>query len=48
VEFESEKIAKLENEISQRLGFSVTTQRLQITGSCEELKKLGACKKKAC
>src|SRR5687768_6915973 len=46
VEFESEKISKLESEISHRLGFSVKSQRLQITGSCEELKKLGACKKK--
>ena len=46
VEFESEKIARLETEISQELGFSLQTQRLQITGSCEELKKLGACKKK--
>src|SRR5206468_11414396 len=48
VEFESDKIAKLENEITHQLGFSVKTQRLQITGTCEELKKLGACKKKAC
>ena len=48
VEFESKKISRLENEISHRLGFSVKTQRLQITGSCEELKKLGACKKKEC
>src|SRR5437773_4713082 len=48
VEFESRKIDKLENEISQRLGFQVKSQRLQITGTCEELKKLGACKKKGC
>ena len=48
VEFESEKIERLENEISHQLGFEVKTQRLQITGRCEELKKLGACKKKAC
>src|SRR5579872_3126965 len=47
VEFESDKIEKLESEISRKLGFSVKTQRLQITGSCEELKKLGACKKKS-
>lgn len=46
VEFESEKIARLESEISKELGFSLKTQRLQITGSCEELKKLGACKNK--
>ena len=48
VEFESDNIAKLEDEISHRLGFAITTQRLQITASCEELKKLGACKKKSC
>ena len=48
VEFESEKIAKLEDEISHKLGFSIKTQRLQITATCEELKKLGACKHKAC
>lgn len=47
VEFESEKIAKLENEISHKLGFAVKTQRLQITGTCEQLKKLGACKNKS-
>src|SRR5437868_5374614 len=41
VEFESDKIEKLESEITRRLGFSIKTQRLQITGSCEELKKLG-------
>src|ERR1700760_1814572 len=46
VEFESDKIEKLEGEITRRLGFSIKTQRLQITGSCEELKRLGACKKK--
>ena len=44
VEFESDKIFKLEDEISHRLGFSIKAQRLQITGSCEQLKKLGACK----
>jgi Fur family ferric uptake transcriptional regulator len=48
VEFESEKIEKLENEISQRLGFSVKSQRLQITGACEEMKRLGVCKNKVC
>src|SRR5262245_66002874 len=46
VEFESDKIEQLENEISQRLGFSVKAHRLQITATCEELKKLGACRKK--
>ena len=46
VEFESDQIEKLEGEITRRLGFSIKAQRLQITGTCEELKKLGACKKK--
>src|SRR5216117_3980676 len=48
VEFESSKIEKLENEISQRLGFALKAHRLQITASCEEFKRLGACRKKGC
>jgi Fur family ferric uptake transcriptional regulator len=44
VEFESEKIERIENEITHQLGFSIKAQRLQITGTCDELKKLGACK----
>ena len=44
VEFESAKIDQLENEISHQLGFSVTSQQLQITARCEALKKSGACK----
>jgi Fur family ferric uptake transcriptional regulator len=47
VEFDSDKIEKIETEISHRLGFSVKTHRLQITAACEELKKLGACRKKS-
>jgi len=47
VEFESKRIEKIENEISERLGFAVKSQRLQITGTCQQLKKLGACKKKS-
>src|SRR2546427_8971188 len=46
VEFESDKIARIEDEISQKLGFSVKTQRLQITATCEELKRRGTCRKK--
>lgn len=48
VEFESEKIARIENEITHKLGFSVKTQRLQITATCDEFKKLGKCAKKHC
>lgn len=46
VEFDSDRIEALENEISQQLGFSVKSRRLQITASCEEFQKLGDCKKK--
>jgi Fur family ferric uptake transcriptional regulator len=46
LEFESPKIEQIENEISRRLGFSVNSHRLQITASCEEFKRLGACKKR--
>ncbi len=48
VEFESEKIEKIESEISQKLGFSIKSQRLQINGSCEQMRKLGSCKNKSC
>jgi Fur family ferric uptake transcriptional regulator len=48
VEFESDKLEKLETEITQKLGFTVKAQRLQITGTCEELKKIGTCKNKHC
>lgn len=46
VEFESDKIARIEDEISHDLGFSIKSQRLQITGTCDALKRLGACKNK--
>src|SRR5437667_7891321 len=48
VEFESEKIEKIESEITQKLGFSVKAQRLHITGACEQMKRLGSCKNKRC
>jgi len=46
VEFNSDKLEELENEISRRLGFSIQEQRLQITASCEEFKIRGACNKR--
>ena len=46
VEFESQQLEELENEITQKLGYSIKTARLQITANCEELKKVGACKNK--
>ena len=46
VEFESDQLDTLENEISQNLGFQVKTQQLRINASCDEMKKLGACSKR--
>ena len=46
IEFESERIEKLEDEISHKLGFMVKARRLQITGSCEEFRQHGICRKK--
>src|SRR5213075_2354771 len=48
VEFESDKIFKLEDEISSQLGFAIKTQRLQITGTCQEMRRLGTCKNRTC
>jgi Fur family transcriptional regulator, ferric uptake regulator len=49
VEFDSDQIKKLEGAMCRKLGFSVKTHRLQITGSCDQLKRLGACvRKKPC
>ena len=46
VEFESDQLDTLENEISKNLGFHVKTQQLRINASCDEMKKLGVCDKK--
>jgi len=49
VEFESDQIKQVEGEMCRKLGFSVKTHRLQITGNCEQLKRLGKCaRKKVC
>jgi Fur family transcriptional regulator, ferric uptake regulator len=46
VEFESQQIEQLENEISRQLGFSAQTHRLQITATCDEFRRLGTCSKR--
>jgi len=49
VEFDSAQLKKLETEMCRKLGFSVKTHRLQITASCDQFKRLGACpRRKAC
>src|SRR5439155_24810848 len=40
VEFESASLERIENRITQRLGFSPQSHRLQISARCEELKRL--------
>jgi len=47
IEFECDKIERIESEISCGLGFSVESHRLQITARCEELRKRGTCSKKS-
>jgi len=47
VEFESDKIEKLEGRSRGGWGFRSRRSGCRSRGSCEELKKLGACKKKA-
>lgn len=46
VEFDSDTIARIEDEITHKLGFSLKSQRLQIMASCDEFKKRGQCRKK--
>jgi Fur family transcriptional regulator, ferric uptake regulator len=46
IEFESDKLKQLEAELSQRLGFKVISHRLQISASCEELRRTGVCKRR--
>jgi Fur family transcriptional regulator, ferric uptake regulator len=46
VEFESEQIERLEDEISHRLGFTAKAHRLQITASCDEFRRLGTCSRR--
>jgi Fur family transcriptional regulator, ferric uptake regulator len=45
VEFDSDRIEEVEDEIRTRLGFSVKTHRLQLTATCDEFRRLGTCSK---
>ncbi len=46
LEFNSEKMVKLGDEIAAKLGFKIQSQRLEITANCEEFRRLGFCTKK--
>lgn len=44
-EFDNDKLARLETEISRQMGFTVASNRLQIMARCDDLKKTGICNK---
>jgi Fur family ferric uptake transcriptional regulator len=48
VEFDSDQIESIENEIGHKLGFTVKSQKLQLSATCDQLKKSGACDNKVC
>ena len=48
VEFDSEQIDSIENDIGQKLGFTVKSQKLQLSATCDKLKKSGVCDNKVC
>lgn len=43
IEFESEEIARLAEDIGRKLGFVVTGQKLHLTGACVEFEARGRC-----
>jgi Fur family ferric uptake transcriptional regulator len=45
-EFDSKEIKKLAQEICRKMGFAVMSHRLQVVGSCNQLKRLGICPRK--
>ncbi|MBI2075245.1 MAG: transcriptional repressor, partial [Candidatus Harrisonbacteria bacterium] len=46
VEFTSNEMKALEDRISHELGFRMASQKVQLRGSCEQLKQFGACENK--
>jgi Fur family ferric uptake transcriptional regulator len=46
VEFTSNEMNELEGRISQQFGFQLASQKVQLHGSCEQLKQFGACENK--
>lgn len=47
VEFTSDEMRQLEDKISHEFGFRLASQKVQLRGTCEQLKKSGACENKA-
>ena len=46
VEFTSDEMHELEGKISRQFGFQLASQKVQLRGSCEQLKQSGACENK--
>jgi Fur family transcriptional regulator, ferric uptake regulator len=47
VEFEDERIEKLEENIVHKLGFSAASKMIRIEARCDQLKEKGACKNRS-
>ncbi len=47
LEFEDAKLDQLLERICRQLGFSAGAHRLEITANCQELRRTGACKRRA-
>lgn len=46
IEFDSDKLEALQSQITQRLGFTAQSHRLQVTAHCDEYRRLGTCSKR--
>jgi Fur family transcriptional regulator, ferric uptake regulator len=46
VEFTSDEMKEIEDRISHQLGFRMNSQKVQLHGTCEQLKQFGACENK--
>jgi Fur family ferric uptake transcriptional regulator len=43
VEFDSARIAEMEQELSRDMGFTIKSHRVQIIASCDQFRRLGHC-----
>jgi len=46
VEFTSDEMQELEGKISHQFGFQLASQKVQLRGTCEQLKQSGSCENK--
>ena len=46
IEFESDKIGEMEEEVSRELGFVIQSHRVQIIATCEQFRRVGGCDRK--